>query len=347
MAPSRTEHLSLLLSSPRVAPGLLSAAAWSTLHDASVVLAADPDSPQARAIAAAGVPVEQTDLPDRTPQTLAAHLLELTSEHGTVVWIGSPDGDPGLAEALAVTMPQDDPPTLELLVGSWDVPGARLLDAVAVMDRLRSPGGCPWDARQDHASLTPYLIEEAHEAAEVLERLDDTDDLALREDATDELGDVLLQVLFHARVAADHDQDPFDIDDVAAGLVAKLVRRHPHVFADVAADTPEAVEANWDQIKAAERADGGKPARAHLLDGIPSGMPPLARAAKVASRVRRAGREEWLRDWIEARIADRDPGALLLETALDLHDGDVDASAAMRHTLRDLQTAARDLDRDD
>ncbi|MGO0574847.1 MazG family protein [Ornithinimicrobium panacihumi] len=332
--------LSLLLSSPRVAPGLLSAAAWDALRQADAVLAADPAAPQAAAIEAAGIPV--TSPPPEalaSPQSLAAHLLEQVGTDRSVVWVGSPDGDPGLAEALAVTLPEDDPPALELLVGSWDTPGSRLLDAVAVMDRLRSPGGCPWDARQTHASLTPYLIEEAHEAAEVLEQLDGPD--ADRDAAADELGDVLLQVLFHARVAADHDEDPFDIDDVAATLVAKLVRRHPHVFADVTAETPEAVEANWDQIKAAERERSGA-SRTGVLDGIPAGMPPLARAVKVASRLRRAGHAEWARDWLSAREDGGDPGALLLSLALDLRDGDLDPSAALRHTLRSLEQDAAD-----
>ena len=334
-------RLSLLLSSPRVAPGLLSDAAWKALHGAGQVLAADPSHAQAAALAAAGVEVVPVPPPAHaSPQALAGHLLAATREHGSVVWVGSGDGDPGLAEALAVELPEEEPPELELLVGSWDVPGARLLDAVAVMDRLRSPGGCPWDARQTHASLTPYLIEEAHEAAEVLEQLDGPD--ADRDAAADELGDVLLQVLFHSRVAADHEADPFDIDDVAATLVAKLVRRHPHVFADVAADTPEAVEANWDAIKAAERAESGQGERAHVLDGIPAGMPPLARAAKVASRLGRAGRTGWARDWVAGRQAAGDPGAALLALVLDLHEGDVDASAALRRTLRDLAGAVAD-----
>lgn len=336
MDPELRRQLSLLLSSPRTAPGLLSAAAWEVLHAADAVLAADPECPQALAIRAAGVPVGAPAADTRSPQRLAEHLLGRAAE-GPVVWVGSPDGDPGLAEALAVALPEDDAPSLELLVGSWDVPGARLLDAVAVMDRLRSPGGCPWDAEQTHASLTPYLVEEAHEAVETLEVLDRPG--ADRDHALEELGDVLLQVLFHARVAAEHEDDPFDVDDVAAGLVDKLVRRHPHVFADVAADTPQAVEANWEQIKARE--NSGRPHRQGPLDGIAKGMPPLARAAKVASRLRRAGQEEWLRDWVEARLEQRDPGALLLDAVLDLHDGDVDAAAALRQTLRDLQEQVR------
>jgi XTP/dITP diphosphohydrolase len=155
------------------------------------------------------------------------------------------------------------------------VPGSALLEAVAVMDRLRSPGGCPWDAEQTHRSLAPYLLEEAYEAYQALE---DDDPDALR----DELGDVLLQVLFHARVAAEA-PDGWDIDDVAAGLVDKLVRRHPHVFADTAVSGSADVEANWDAIKKTE-----KPGRT-IADGVPLALPALALLAKLQSRGTRAG----------------------------------------------------------
>ena len=152
--------------------------------------------------------------------------------------------------------------------------GWALLEAVQVMERLRSPGGCPWDAEQTHRSLAPYLLEEAYEAYQALE---DDDSEGLR----DELGDVLLQVLFHARVAAE-DPAGWDIDDVAAGLVAKLVRRHPHVFADTQVAGSADVEANWDAIKAQE-----KPSRT-VADGIPSVLPALALATKLQSRGARA-----------------------------------------------------------
>ncbi len=153
-------------------------------------------------------------------------------------------------------------------------PGWALLEAVAVMDRLRSPGGCPWDAEQTHQSLAPYLLEEAYEAYQTLE---DGDLAGLR----DELGDVLLQVLFHARVASEEPAG-WDIDDVAAGLVAKLVRRHPHVFADTQVSGSADVEANWDAIKAGEQ-----PSRS-AADGVPLTLPALSLAAKLQSRGTRA-----------------------------------------------------------
>jgi XTP/dITP diphosphohydrolase len=163
---------------------------------------------------------------------------------------------------------------------SGDRPGAALLQLVAVMDTLRV--SCPWDARQTHESLGPHLLEECYEA---LEALESGDPAALR----DELGDVLLQVVFHARIAAEAtDGTGYTIDDVAEGIVAKLIRRHPHVFADVTVSGPEEVKRNWDAIKAAERADaGGGPASA--LDTVPLGQPALALAAQLQRRAERAG----------------------------------------------------------
>jgi XTP/dITP diphosphohydrolase len=150
-------------------------------------------------------------------------------------------------------------------------PGERLLDLVDVMDRLRSPGGCPWDARQTHESLVEYLIEEAYETVEAIEEQDAS---ALRE----ELGDLLLQVVFHARIAMESPDTGFDIDDVADGIITKLIARHPHVFADATADTPEQVEANWHALKAKEKG------RESVTDGIPSALPSLVYAGKVISR---------------------------------------------------------------
>lgn len=155
--------------------------------------------------------------------------------------------------------------------------GGALLDAVAVMDRLRSPGGCPWDAEQTHASLLQYLVEECYELYQAIE---DGDRTAIRE----ELGDVLLQVLFHARVAQEHPAEPFGIDDVAAELVAKLVGRHPHVFAGTERiDTAERQQHRWEELKRVEKQ------RESSVDGVASGQPAVALAAKLTSRTARAG----------------------------------------------------------
>lgn len=156
--------------------------------------------------------------------------------------------------------------------------GAGLLDAAAVMDRLRSPGGCPWDAEQTHDTLRQYLVEETYE---LLEALDDGDRVSLRE----ELGDVLLQVLFHARIAQEHDADPFDISDVAGDLVGKLVGRHPHVFAghDPAVRDASSQEHRWEELKQQEKQ------RESAVDGVPLAQPAAALAAKLVQRTKRAG----------------------------------------------------------
>ncbi|WP_308161170.1 MazG family protein [Cellulomonas sp. GbtcB1] len=147
---------------------------------------------------------------------------------------------------------------------------------VAVMDRLRSPGGCPWDAEQTHASLVPYVLEEAYEVAEAVEGGD-------RAHLREELGDLLLQVVFHARIAQEDPAGPFDVDDVAADLVAKLVRRHPHVFGTAEVADADGVNRQWDAIKREEKQ------RESVLDGVPLAMGALARAQKVASRAERSG----------------------------------------------------------
>jgi XTP/dITP diphosphohydrolase len=200
-------------------------------------------------------------------------------------------------------------------------PGERLQAAVDVMDRLRSPGGCSWDAAQDHTSLLPYLIEEAYEAYEALQA---GDPAAVRE----ELGDVLLQVLFHARLGQEA-TPPWSIDDIADGLVAKLVRRHPHVFADPDALSTEDVERRWDVLKAAEKAERGETS---VTDGIPLAMPALSLAAKLQGRGSKAGNDPGTFDvddplaarlWqvvLEAREAGVDPEALLRRTAQAYRD---------------------------
>ena len=145
------------------------------------------------------------------------------------------------------------------------------------MDRLRSPGGCPWDAQQTHDSLAPYLLEEAYEAFQAIE---DDDSAALRE----ELGDVLLQVAFHARLAEERDEpERWTIDDVAAGLVDKLVRRHPHVFGDVEVEGADEVITNWDAIKAAEKG------RASAVDGVPMSSPALTLAQTLQRKAAKLG----------------------------------------------------------
>jgi XTP/dITP diphosphohydrolase len=177
--------------------------------------------------------------------------------------LGSPEAD-GLHAAGAE------------LIGAAPPVGVELLDAVTVMDRLRSPGGCPWDAEQTHDSLRRYLIEEAYELLDAIQRRD-------REALREELGDVLLQVLFHARVAVEDAADPFGIDEVAADLVSKLVSRHPHVFADAeVVHDSESQQVRWEELKQDEKQ------RESIVDGVATGQPAIALAAKLAQRAQRA-----------------------------------------------------------
>lgn len=192
-----------------------------------------------------------------------------------------------------------------------------LLELVAVMDRLRSPGGCPWDAEQTHASLAPYLLEETYE---VLEALDSGDRAHLRE----ELGDLLLQVVFHARLAEEHPADPWGLDEVARGIVDKLVARHPHVFADVVVDGAAGVEATWDALKAAEKQ------RTSVLDGIPAALPALARAAKVLGRLERSGLG------VPLDTGDDSYGPRLLALVAEARAAGVDPEAELRRTTTAL-----------
>ena len=179
------------------------------------------DHPLVPYLEAEGVAVETG--PAEGPQDTAARLLRLAAA-GEVVWLVGADGDPELGLALGAALQSGAADVeLEVLPGSYDLPGARLLDLVAVMDRLRSPGGCPWDAEQTHESLTTYLVEETYETLEAIETGD-------RDHLREELGDLLLQVVFHSRIAAEDSDDPWSVDDVAGDIAAKLVRRHPHVF---------------------------------------------------------------------------------------------------------------------
>ena len=259
------DRILLVTTSPRLPAGLLSAAGWEALRSGPVHTA-DPAAEQAVAVAAAGIPVHELSIVDTRA---AAYELRELARGGVVVWLAGPGGDTELARAVGDVVARGGGAELELVYGSWDPPGARLLDVVAAMDRLRSPGGCPWDAEQTHRSLMPYLLEEAYEAYEALE-LDDT--AALRE----ELGDVLLQVAFHSRLAEElPEAERWSIDDVAGHLVDKLVRRHPHVFAGAEVSGVDEVLRNWDVIKRAEKT------RESVTDGVPMGQPALTLAATL------------------------------------------------------------------
>ena len=212
------------------------------------------------------------------------------------------------------------------------VPGARLLELVQVMDTLRV--SCPWDARQTHASLTPHLLEETYEAVDALAA---DDQAAVRE----ELGDVLLQVIFHARVAQERtDGTGYDIDDVADGIIDKLTRRHPHVFGDVTVSGPDEVKQNWDTIKAAERAAAGSGEPASSLDGVPMAQPALSLAAQLLRRAGRAGAPAELTD-LAGLPAVSDLGRQLFALVAQAQSAGLDAELELRAAARAYASRVR------
>jgi len=148
---------------------------------------------------------------------------------------------------------------------------------IAIMARLRGPGGCPWDREQSHASIKPYLIEEAYEVVEAIERADD-------EDLCSELGDLLLQIVFHAQMASEAGR--FTINDVVEAINEKLIRRHPHVFADAKVGDSDDVVRNWSRIKAEERIHS---ADRSALAGVPRSMPALLRAQRLGDKASGVG----------------------------------------------------------
>lgn len=245
-------------------------------------------------------------------------------------------------EVTGTPDPLDHVPTGPVPTGRG---GQRLLDLVRVVARLRAPDGCPWDRAQTHRSLRRHLLDETYE---LLDAIEDGDASRLKE----ELGDLLLQAVFHAQMAAD--DGSFDIDDVAEGTVAKLIARHPHVFADVEADTPEQVYANWERIKAAEgepkpidaempgslpsllaaqkvqrRASGRGFDWANLAGAVDKVREELAELEEAAAGHEGADREGAAKDALEEEVGD----VLFAVTALARRLG-VDAETALRSTTR-------------
>ncbi len=317
--------LTLLVTSPRVAPGLMSWSAWQAVASASRRLASSADLPVARAVVAAGHPVDVQAFPS------VAGLLALAGD-GHVVWLASDEEAERLPSALASEIVSGSSGVeVEVLHASYDVPGARLLDLVTVMDRLREQ--CPWDREQTHRSLARYLLEESYETLEAIET---GDYVHLRE----ELGDLLLQVVFHARIAAESPEEAFTVDDVAGAIVDKLVHRHPHVFAGVEVAGAGEVEANWEVLKASEKG------RTSVLEGVPLAMPALALADKVLGKAAKVGVEPSVVEPFEA-VAARPPQGPPVETPQPLGDRllalVVEARAAGLDPEQELRDAVRRL----
>jgi XTP/dITP diphosphohydrolase len=301
-----------------VAPGLLTWSAWSALRSGDPAYVGSADHPHLPYLRDADIAVAIAPVED-----VRARAQRLLAE-APVIWLGSLDGDPGLGEALGeeLAMSSERDVELEIVPGSYDVPGSRLIDVVTVMDRLRSPGGCPWDAEQTHATLVPFLLEEAYEAVEAVEVGD-------RDHLREELGDLLLQIAFHSRIAEEDPDDPWSVDDVAGDIVAKLVRRHPHVFSGADAPTAAHVEANWEVIKAAEKG------RTSAIEGVPLAQPALSLAAKLMSRVARAGVH------VDPLPETDDIGARLLALVAEARAAGIDPEAALRTTARQYADAVR------
>lgn len=202
---------------------------------------------------------------------------------------------------------------------------SHLQQLVAVMDRLRSPGGCPWDAEQTHETLVKFLLEESYEYIEAVETSD-------REAMREELGDVLLQVYFHARMAEEHPTDPFNIEDVAQIVAEKLIRRHPHVFADAEDLSSDQVLENWEALKAKEKG------RTSAVDGVPVNQPALPLVAKLLYRAEKNRLTLELPSKIQEpeEATPEAVGEVLLATIAWASEHGVDPEGALRLVARDL-----------
>jgi XTP/dITP diphosphohydrolase len=205
---------------------------------------------------------------------------------------------------------------------------------VQVLDQLRSPGGCPWDAEQTHASLARYLLEETYEA---LEAMDQGDLGSLRE----ELGDLLLQVVFHARIAQETDPS-FSLDAIAQGVVDKLVRRHPHVFTDLVVTSSEELESNWAKVKQEEKQ------RDSVTDGVPQAMPALQLATQLIYRAQKSGVvagdsnvKEGLRNVI-GEVNQETVAALLVATVELAREVDIEAESVLRAEMTRYRAKVRE-----
>ena len=200
---------------------------------------------------------------------------------------------------------------------------SQLQRLVEVMDRLRSPGGCPWDAEQTHESLIKYLLEESYEFIDAIE----TDDRAgMRE----ELGDVLLQVYFHSRIAQDHPTDPFSIEDVAGAIADKLISRHPHVFENLeVSGTGEIIE-NWEAIKAREKG------RTSAIDGIAMAQPALPLVAKILYRAEKYNVDLHVDQYSSEKATEKSVGEALASVIAWAHENGIDPENALRAQAREM-----------
>lgn len=298
-------------------PGLLPVQAWSTLTASETVILGSADHPLWSHLETAGLPHEV--VPAEAKEGVAGQqraaaggssatdqaewIIARADELGLVSYLQARSDDEALAHALW-TEAAESGVEVQVIAFPPHPKGSSVLDLVATEERLLAPGGCPWDREQTHASLIRYAVEEVYELVDAVEAGD-------AEEIREELGDVLLQVVFHAEMA--DRAGTFDIDDVARGIVDKLVRRHPHVFGDVVARDADAVMANWEELKQAE-----KPQRERLFDGVPAALPALGYVGKLQARAAKAGF-----DW----------------------EADADAGERIRSELEELEAAGSQAER--
>ncbi|MFN2556050.1 MAG: nucleoside triphosphate pyrophosphohydrolase [Nitriliruptorales bacterium] len=322
-------------------PGLFPLQSWEALRDAELVWARNPDThPSAPYLALADIPLVRLEPADLNLRRLdlsqpgsvedrryARALLELAEVEGVAFYLLGPADSDSFRRVVGLEATRD---AIEVeFVFHLEPPGVEVLRLTEVERRLRDPErGCPWDLQQDHASLARYLVEETYE---LLEAIDSGDDEAIVE----ELGDVLLQVVFHAEIGAD--RRAFTLDDVARGIADKLVRRHPHVFGDVQVSGADEVKARWEDLKQQEKARTGP------FEGVPAALPALQLAEKLQRRAARLGFDSFeAADHICTRVEDAahkrgDPdtneerlGELLAAVVALARQLDVDPERALR-----------------
>ena len=313
--------------------------AWELLASGKTVVTKTPDAEGIQTLVSRGLAVDVLS----AGEDLVPHLIGLARERGEVVYAA--DGsvleaeetlailnaakdagiDCSVAPAVSETHPSVDLETSAFAAAAASRGAESFRDLVSIMARLRAPGGCPWDAEQTHESLSIHMLEEAHEAVDAIDRKD-------MRALEDELGDVLLQVVFHSEIAAESGH--FEVADVIDGLVSKLVHRHPHVFGDVEVYGAGEVVANWEMLKQRKDPEAG------LDEGIPKSLPALLLAHKVQRRLSGAGREfsgsaDRVRE-MAARLGaasdDADFGRLLFEISALASAAGIDPEGALRRT---------------
>lgn len=301
---------------------LLTFREWRALKERTTVLFEDPSHPLRRFLEADGIPTALIEGPPEADDDNSAivvdpksHLVLELAHKGAELSVGAAEVPDAMTAGAGASIARRSAKSLGELA--------------LVMARLRGPDGCPWDHEQTHQSLQVHLLEEAHEVLEAI------DEGKLGHELEEELGDLLLQVVFHAQMASDDGR--FDIDGVARAIVAKLVHRHPHVFSDTSVSGASEVVANWETLKAAEKTERKGP-----FDGIPAGLPALLAAQKTQKRAAALGFDASPEDavaGIERSVATGDVGkALFWLVALSRARG-IEPESALRRATKAFQDA--------